>query len=287
MRPKLRRYGRNRVYLDLDRPVPGKEKSFEHIPGVTTIVRKGMPKEVFTIYAATATANYAVNNWDELSLLPPAERLARLNKGRYEDRDKAGDRGQEIHELSRQLVKGAEVPVPDEIRGYVDGAVRFMDEFDVRPFAEELIVFSEEHYYCGQLDLGATILVPDLPMWAWVPVDAEGRTRALVDYKSGRSGIYGELSLQLSPYRFADFAIEEGEVIDVPEFDIGLGVHLRPDGTYSAIPVEIDRPQFDDFLAVKRTAEVADRVAEYVMTEMTPPLARRYHLTRTAEGAAQ
>lgn len=284
MRPKLRRYGRNRSYLDLDRPIPGKQRSWEKIPGVTTIVRKGLPKEVFATYAGTATANYAVNNWDDLAELPPAERLARLNKGRYEDRDKAGDRGTEIHELARQLVKGEEVPLPPEIEGYVRAAVKFMDEFDVRPFAEELIVFNETHYYCGTLDLGASILVPDLPIWSWVPVDEEGRTRALVDYKSGRSGIFGELSLQLSPYRFAEYAIENDEVVPVPEFDIGMGVHLRPDGTYSAIPVEIEREQFDDFLAVKRTAEVAERVIEYVMSEMTPPLAPRYTLIKTADG---
>jgi hypothetical protein len=287
VRPKLRRYGRNRVYLDLDRPIPGRARSWEKIPGVTTIVRKGMPKEVFATYAGTATAAYAVNNWDELSTLPPAERLSRLNRGRYEDRDKAGDRGQEIHELARQIVRGAEVPVPDEIHGYVTAAVKFLDEFDVRPFAEELIVFNETEYYCGQLDLGATVLVPDLPIWSWVPVDDQGRSRSLIDWKSGRSGIFGELSLQLSPYRYAEFAIEDGEVIEVPEFDFGMGVHLRPDGTYSAVPVEIGPEQFDDFLAVKRTAEVADKVIEYVMSEMTPPLAARYVLTKIAEGVAQ
>ncbi len=297
MRPKLRRYGRNRVYLDLDRPIPGKKNSFEKIPGVTTIVRAGLPKEVFARYAGTATADYAVNNWGttgcaehgipatQLSALPPAERLAAVNKGRYEKRDAAGDRGREIHALAQELVRGAEVPVPDEIKGYVTAAVRFMDEFDVQPIAEELIVFSETHYYCGQLDFAASVLIPDLAIYDWIPRDDENRSRMLGDYKSGGSGIYGELSYQLAPYRFADFAIEGDEITPVPEVDFGAGVHLRPDGSYSVIPVEIEREQFDDFLRIKDTAEVADRVQDNILTEITPPLAARHRLIMTAEGA--
>lgn len=287
MRPKLRMYGRSRAYLDLDRPIPGKKHAYEKIPGVTTIVREGLPKEVFTRYAGTATAEYAVNNWDELSALPAADRLARINKGRYENRDRAGDRGREIHELARQLVKGAEVPVPKDLRGYVDAAVRFMDEFDVQPFAEELIVFSETHYYCGQLDLMASVLIPDLGSYDWIPRDDDNRARGLFDYKSGGSGIYGELAYQLSPYRFAEFAIEDGEVIDVPEVDFAAGVHIRPDGTYSVIPVECERAQFDDFLAIKETAGVADRTRDLVLSEIVPPLAPRYRLTMTQSGASQ
>lgn len=286
MRPKLRRYGRNRAYLDLDRPVPGKTKSWEKIPGVTSIVREGLPKEVFTRYAGTATAEYAVNNWDELGQLPAAERLARINKGRYENRDKAGDRGQEIHALARALVRGDEVPVPAEIRGYVHAAVKFMDEFDVQPFAEELIVFSETHYYCGQLDLMASVLIPDLAIYDWIPRDDAGRSRALVDYKSG-SGIFGELGYQLAPYRYAEFAIEDDEIIEVPEVDFGAGVHLRPDGTYSVIPVECGPEEFEDFLAIKRTAAVAERVRDLTLTEIVPPQAARFRLTLTTPGVSE
>lgn len=288
MRPKMRRYGRNRAYYDLDRPVPGKKNTFEKIPGVTTIVREGLPKEVFTRYAGTATAEYAVNNWEELAALPAAERLKRINGGRYENRDKAGDRGQEIHELARQLAGGAEVPLPPEIRGYVLAVVKFLDEFDVQPIAEELLVFSERYYYAGRLDLAASVEVPDLPLYDWIPRGDDARSRGLFDYKSGGSGIFGELSYQLAPYRFAEYAMDEhDEVIEVPEVDFAAGVHLRSDGTYSVIPVVCGPEEFDDFLAIQRTAEVAEKTTGMVLAEITPPLAARYRITKASEGASE
>jgi hypothetical protein len=292
MRPKPRRYGRNRVYLDLDRPVPGKKNTWEKIPGVTTLIREGLPKEVFARYAGTATAEYAVNNWAELDALPPAERLARLNKGRYENRDKAADRGQEIHELARQLARDAEVPVPKELRGYVTAAVRFMDEFDLRPVAEELAVFSETDYWGGRLDVIGSVEVPDLDVYDWIPRDDDGRANGLFDYKSG-SGIFGELGFQLGAYRHAEFAIDEDvpdgadpEIIDMPPIDFGAGVHLRPDGTYSVIPVDTSRDVYDDFLAIKATADVADRVQGLILTQIVPPRTARYRLTLTEPGAS-
>jgi hypothetical protein len=280
MRPKMRRYGRNRVYLDLDRPVPGTKNTFEKIPGVTTIIRKGLPKEVFTRYAGTATAEFAVNHWDELAEMAPADRLKRINGGRYENRDAAADRGQETHEIARQLSGGAEVPVPEEIAGYVRATVRFLDEFDVQPIAEELLVFSETHYYCGRLDIAASVEIPDLDLYDWIPRDDDGRARGLFDYKSSPSGIYGELGLQLAPYKYAEYAMDEhDEITEVPKVDFAAGVHLRRDGTYSVIPVACGPDEFDDFLAIKRTAEVADRVNELVMSEITPPLSTRYRMT--------
>src|SRR4051812_1700271 len=143
MRPQMRRRGRGRSYYDLDRPVPGKRNSYEKIRGVTSIVRDGKPNQALIGWAGSATAEYVIDNWELLAAMPPAERFKTINKGRYEARDAAGDRGTEIHALARELVGGAEVPVPPELRGYVDASVRFMNEFDVRPFATELIVFNE------------------------------------------------------------------------------------------------------------------------------------------------
>jgi hypothetical protein len=287
MRPELRKRGRGRGYVDLDRKIPGKRDSYEKIPGVTTIVRDGKPSAALIGWAGVATTEYAINNWDELNAMPPGDRYKAISKGRYEGRDKAGDRGTEIHALARDLVGGAAVPVPPELKGYVGAAVRFMDEFDVRPFATELIVFNETHYYCGQLDLGASILIPDLAMYEWIPRDDEGRARALIDYKSGASGIWGDIAWQLAPYRYAEWAIEDGEIIEVPEFDFAMGVHLRPDGTYSAIPVLCEWEQFQQFLTVKENAENAEHANELLLTELAPPLMHTHHLVKVTDDSEE
>lgn len=293
MRPKPRQYGRNRVYLDLDRPVPGRKNTWEKIPGVTTLIREGLPKEVFARYAGTATAEYAVNHWDELAALPAAERLSRLNKGRYENRDKAGDRGTEIHTLARHLVHGHEVPVPAEIEGYVRAVVTFMDEFDLQPVAEELAVFSETDYWGGRLDFIGSVEVPDLEIYDWIPRGEDGRSVMLGDYKSG-SGIFGETAFQLAAYRHAEFAIDEDvpkgvapEIVDVPESDFGAGVHIRADGTYSVIGLDTSDSVYEDFLSIKATADVADRAPGLILSQITPPRTRRYRLTMTEPGATE
>lgn len=285
MRPKLVRRGRNRWYVNLDAPLPGqpadldpKKIQYTRIPGVTTIVKAGMPKDALTNYAGTATAEYAVNNWDELSKLPPAERLKDINRGRYGERNAAAQRGSTVHELARKLVHGETVPVPGELDGYVTAAVSFMEQFDVNPFCEELTVFSPTHYYCGTLDLGASVLIPDLEEFEWIPLGEDGRSRGLFDYKLSRSGIWGDLAYQLAPYRFADFCMmpdgEGGfEVEAVPEFDFAAGVHLRDDGTYSVIPVECEEAEFLYFLTIKENAAAVEHARETLLTELVPPLA--------------
>jgi hypothetical protein len=295
VRPKLKRAGRSRYYVDLDAPEPGqpadldpKKVKYQRIPGVTTIVRNGMPKEALTRYAGTSTAEYAVDYWDELAALPPAERLKRINAGRYENRDSAAQRGQQIHQLAQKLVRGETVPVPEDLNGYVRGAVRFMDEFAIEPIVEELTVFSPTHYYCGTLDLGAYAEIPDLPDFDWIPIDDDGRARGLFDYKTSRSGIWGDLAYQLAPYRFAEFAmVPDGdggfEIDTVPEFDFCAGVHLRPDGTYSVVPVECEWGQFEDFLVIKANAGVVERSKNLVLSELVPPRTTRFRLTEIAE----
>jgi hypothetical protein len=288
MNPQKRTNGNNHYYVDLDRPKPGKRNSYERIPGVTTIVKAGLPKEVFVRYAGSATAEFAVNHWEELNDLPPADRLKRISGGRYEKRDAAATKGKIVHSAAQHLVTGAEVPIPEGLDGYVEAAVKFMDQFDVQPIQDfvELTIFHTAHYYCGTLDLGASVLVPDMADYDWIPRDDDNRARGLFDFKTSASGIYGDIAYQLAPYRFAEFGVTpEGEVISVPEFDFGAGVHLRADGTYSVIPVECGPEQFEDFLTIKRMAEIVepDNQRALVYSELVPPLGNRFQMVPVGE----
>lgn len=275
--------GRNRYYIDMDRPLPGGR--YTRIPGVTSIVKDGLPKPQLMIWAGDATAEYTIDNWAELDGLPIAERLKRLKKGRYETRDAAADKGTLIHRLADRLARGHEVPVPEGLEGYVAACVKFLDQFDAHPFAIEMTVYSETHYYCGQLDLGATVLLPDLPEFDYIPRDEDGRSRGLFDWKSGNSGIWGDLAYQLAPYRWAEWALdpmEDGttEVVEVPEFDFGAGIHLRKDGTYTVTPVECGAPEFGTFLKIKAVAEDLERTRDLALEAIVPPLTNRHKLTR-------
>ncbi len=288
MNPKRIKHGDNYRYVDLDRPKPDKRNSYEPIPGVTTIVRAGLPKKQFEIYAGTATAEYAVNNWERLNDVPPADRLKEISRGRYEKRDAAGARGKVVHNLAEHLITGQEVPVPEGLEGFVTAATKFMDQFDFRPYDDciELTVFHTKHYYCGTLDVGGTMLIPDLAEYDWVPRDDDNRASTLVDYKTSASGIWGDIAFQFAPYKFAEYGLtRDGEIIPIPKFDLCAGVHLRGDGTYSVTPVEVGPEQFDDCLAIKRMVGVSD--SDYQKTlvypEMVPPLGNRFKLEPVGE----
>lgn len=242
------------------------------IPGVTTIL-KALPKDALINWAASTTADYALNNWDDLANKPVATRLKELNKARYADVDKASGRGTAVHKLAEKLVKGDAVKAPDEIAGHVQSYVRFLDDFNVQPIVVEGVVANLKHRYCGTLDL-----IADLDVWE----DATAQyvtERWLIDLKTSRSGIFGETALQLAPYRYAEFYIDPvtGEELDVPVVDRCGAVHIRDDG-YDLIPVEAEQEQFRTFLYVQQVARFVENSRDLVGLPIVPPTTSTFRL---------
>lgn len=271
MKIEKRTRGRNHSYYDLD--------TGSKIDGVTTINGNGLPKPALINWAGDATAEYAVDNWDELSKLSPSERLKRIKGGRYEKRDAAAAKGSTIHKLAERLIAGERVTVPDELTGYVQSAVRFLDEFDLRAVHVEAVVYSESRRHVGTLDLIADVRLPDLPEYDHIPRGEDGYSRGLFDWKTGRSGIFGDVALQLSPYRWSEYLVlPGGEVIDMPEVDFCAGIHLRADG-YSFVPLECTEDTYRDFLYVKEVARIVDGLRDLVGEPIVPPTASQYVLT--------
>lgn len=227
----------------------------KRIPGVTTILNEGMPKPALINWAANATADYAVNNWDHLADMGVADRLKVLKKARYEDRDAAAKRGTEVHDLAEHLLKGEEVSVPDELRGHVESYVRFLDDWQPEPVIVEKTVINYKHGYAGTLDM-----VVDLP---------DGR-RVLADIKTTRSGIYGETALQLAAYRYAEVYLNDGSEVTMPTVDDTWGIWVRGDG-YDVVPLVADANTFDDFRRVAAVARTAQRIKSYVLPSLEAP----------------
>lgn len=210
------------------------------VPGVTTILSGGMPKAALINWAGTATAEYAIDNWEDLAQLSPAKRLAKLQKARYAERDAAAKRGTEVHGLGERLARGEEVDVPEELAGHVESYVKFLDDFQVEPLHIEFSVASYAHDYAGTGDL-----------IAWFPT--QGKT-LLCDIKTNKSGIFGETALQLAAYRHADVLIDDDGEHDMPVVDGCAAIHVRADGA-DLIPVTAGDRQFRQFLYVQQVAE--------------------------------
>lgn len=238
------------------------------VPGVTTILG-ALPKTALINWAANATADYAVNNWPDLDVLPPAERLKRLQGGRHETTDRAKARGTEVHELGERLVKGEQVQVPDHIAGHVEGYARFLDAFGVEPVLTEFTVGHDRYRYAGTGDLIARFTMPN----------GEVKT-LLADLKTNAKGIYGETALQLAAYRYAEYILgADGEPTPVPEVDGCAAIHVRGDGS-DLIPVTADEQQFRQFLYVQQTFEWDKHARDLVGAPVVPPTTSTFRLVR-------
>ena len=258
--------GRNHSYVDAD--------TGRRIPGVTTILGDGLPKPALINWAANATAEAAIDRWDEFAKLAPSARLKALQGARYADRDAAANRGTKVHALAEMLIAGERVTIPDGLEGHVRSYVQFLDDFDVQPVLTESLVASTEHDYCGTLDLIADLLDPDEP---------EQTTRWLLDIKTSRSGVFGETALQLAAYRYADFYVDGDAELELPEVDRTGVVHVRADG-YDLVPVEAGELQFRQFLYVRQVADFAATARELVGEPVSAPTSYRFELTRVGAG---
>jgi hypothetical protein len=270
--------GRNHYYVDLD-------AGGERVTGVTTTTGNGLPKPALLNWAADATAEYAVDNWAALTQLSISERMKKIKGGRYEKRDAAAAKGTAVHKLAERLVAGEKVTIPDGIRGYVEACVRFLDEFDLQADFVEAVVYSEANRHVGTCDLIGRVLLPDMPEYDHIARDDEGYSAGLFDWKTSKSGIFGDVALQLAPYRHSEFLVhpETGDAIPMPEVDFTAGIHLRPDGTYSFVPLTTDEDVYRDFLYVKEVARVVDGLRDLVGEPIVPPTASTYTLGRVDE----
>ncbi len=201
------------------------------IKGVTTMMRglKGPPESYF----CDATAGYAVDDWDRLAGLPPSERLKEIAGATKRRFAGAAVRGTRVHKLAEQLARGAEVIVPDDIRGHVEACVQFLDDYKFEADLIEPALFSRKHKYAGSADFFGTAQKPH----------AEGRVRVLGDWKTSASGPWGSMAFQLAGYRYCDFYLSGSggpgsEELPVPEVDECWIIWIRGDG-YDVSPMEV------------------------------------------------
>lgn len=231
----------------------------EQADGVTTLIGEGMPKPALINWAAKTTAGYAIDHWDELSGQPISQRLKALEGARFADRDAAGKRGTEVHALAEKLLHGEEVDVPDEIAGHVESCVKFLDKFQPSPVLTETVVGHRRWRYAGKLDG-----IADFP----------GYGRRCFDFKTARSGIYGETSLQISAYVNAETYVDEDQneqpMADLGvDMETGFGVWIRADG-FDVYPLNIGPDTFKVFLHVATVARRARTLRSLVGPAIQP-----------------
>lgn len=224
----------------------------------------GVPKPAIVRWAPKVAAEHAVSNWDRYSQLlstgKPTDRLEVIDsiKGApWRDRDAAANKGTLVHDLAERISLGIESPtvVPPEIKGHVESFRRFLDEWQPEWQAVESTVYSRKNSYAGTLDF-----IAKLP----------GLGLCLGDYKTSRSGIFGDIALQLSAYRYADFiGLPDNSEAPVPKVDNCVGIHITEKG-YKVIPVKADEEAFSYFLAATKVARWTSDVSKTVLGSALP-----------------
>lgn len=244
--PFIRRnYGRGHGY---------KDANGIKVPGVTTLLSKGLPKPALVNWAARTAAEYAVDNWDALTQAPISERLDQIRNAPNSSKNAAALRGTKLHDAAQQLQEQGTVDVDPEQLPLVEAYLKFCRDWDLHAEYVESAVYSVTHGYAGTLDLIATL--------------RDGK-RWLLDLKTSK-GVYGDMALQQAPYRFAEYlAIDDGEHIPMPQVDAVGIVHVRADGA-DLVPLTAGRAEFRAFLYVAQVAATSDRLKELVHAPLTP-----------------
>ena len=85
------------------------------VPGVTTLLKGGIPAPALVYWSAKQVAEYVADNEDHVAQLRSMGRnpmVAALKSVPWETRDTAAVRGTDVHALAEQLVHGNEVRCP-------------------------------------------------------------------------------------------------------------------------------------------------------------------------------
>lgn len=228
--------------------------------GVTTALGKGLPKPALLPWGIRSVAEYAADHLDLLVQMQPMGRQAivdALKQSPYTQRDEAANRGTEVHNIAEQLIHGREVDVPEELAGHVESCVRFLDDWQPTPVLVEAVVANRRWGYAGTLDF-----IADLP----------SGQRAIFDYKTSRSGIFGETALQAAAYVGAEVYLDAdgNEHPMIGGITAAYGVWIRADG-YDVIPLEFGEHVWKAWLHVLYVARQADAIKKWTRDPVAPP----------------
>ena len=232
------------------------------VPGVTTLIGKGLPKPALPYWSAKTVAEWVADNPDLTEDLKrmggrgPA--VAFLKELPWQKRDEAAIRGTDVHALAERLVHGDEVEVPEHLAAHVQGYVDWLDKFSPQALLTERACASRKWGYAGTFD--AILTFESGPL--------AGKT-VLADWKTS-SGVYGETALQTAAYARAEFYVDdEGSEAGMPHIDATGVLHVQEHGSEFYVlndsPTAIDEA-FKVFTHIayvaKRTDWIKDRIGE-------------------------
>ena len=188
--------------------------TLKRVPSVTTIIGV-LNKPLLVPWAAKVSAEYAVDNWPELSRLPYEALVNAIKAAHRNSRDTAANLGDSIHLYAEAYLKGEPTPaITDENESAIGALFGFFGTHKPELLGAEISIWSEKGY-AGTFDL----------------LSRMGGETWLLDYKTGK-GIYPEVGLQLAALGKGDRILND-ELDVMPKIDRYGVIHVRPDHEYN------------------------------------------------------
>ena len=260
---------RGRVYTD---PQTG-----EGVFSVTTIIDAGVPKRALVYWSANEVAEFAVANHRIVSAMVEAVRILRTDDKRirgvvsdpdavdgaikwlkdapWRKKERRGSVGTAVHAWVEAHTLGRPLdPAHDpDAEPYVPAWLAFLADFKPEFLASEMSVWHPSESYAGTLDWIARFMTP-------------GGPRVLMgDTKSGKD-IYADVALQMNAYARAEYAVlKDGTRAPLPAIDGAVVLHLRDDGTYRLVPVELSDRVFKAFLYAREVMRWGEDISKGVL----------------------
>jgi hypothetical protein len=201
---------------------------------------------------AKKSAVFAVEHWDELGTLAPAERAESIRTASEEVSRPAAEKGDLVHDIIDSGMSGR--PRDDDlgqVNSYMNSFIRFLADTRPRFIENEVCLFSRSHSYCGTAD--------------WI-AEIDGKV-VLGDTKSGKA-IYPEAALQVSALAHADFILrDDGREEKIPPVSDLLVLNVRP-RSWKLVRVRNPEACFQVFLGARRIYDWVNGLADEVLEFM-------------------
>jgi hypothetical protein len=236
--------------------------------GVTTVLGAGLAAPALAKWGRNTVANCALDERDVWGPLDRNTAYEYLRNSPDRDRDAAGNRGRDVHELAEALNRGEEVVVPEELENHVDAYLDFLRDWEPEIVAFEVVGYNHKFRYAGKFDLLIRVK-------GWWPDRPDEYALVLVDIKTARSGVFPKDALQLVAYGAFDVAgtpeprpakrnqspnRSYEDLVNpppMPKVDGYAVLHLSAERVYKLVPVKPERvPKlFATFIHCLRIAE--------------------------------
>ena len=222
--------GGSRFYVD---PV-----TQDKLPSVTSI-QNALAKPALQFWSAKKVAEAAVDEFGTLAQMVgqgnKSGAIDYLKRAPQRSSGPTAELGSAVHDLCDRIAKGEDIKrVHPEHEPFILQFKNFLRDFDVEFYESEVTVWSDTYGFAGTVD--AICRIEDEVV--------------ILDYKTGASGVWADVAIQLNAYANADCILDgDGSRRDLPEIEAAAVLHLRPEHA-QLYPVRLGDDVFDVFKAL-------------------------------------